>query len=65
MAEPHPKLPRDNPFWSYRDPSTGRWLTLMTAHQCRSESAHIAFQPKTRHVPPYRKQSEDSQTDET
>lgn len=32
---PSPSEPRDNPFWAYRDPHTGRWVTLMTAEQCR------------------------------
>ncbi|MDA0674032.1 MAG: hypothetical protein O3C67_10065 [Cyanobacteria bacterium] len=48
MAEPQHKSPRDNPFWCYRDPLTGRWLTVMTADQCQSESAQAAFQPKVR-----------------
>jgi hypothetical protein len=52
MADLPEKLPRDNPFWSYRDPLTGRWLTLMTANQCENEMAHTAFQPRVRQAPP-------------
>ena len=51
MADLPKKLPRDNPFWSYRDPLTGRWLTVMTANQCENETAHTAFRPKVRQAP--------------
>ncbi len=43
-----PKQPRDNPFWSYRDPITGRWLTVMTSDQWQQGKAEQAFQPKAR-----------------
>lgn len=44
---PSPPEPRDNPFWAYRDPHTGRWVTLMTAEQCRRLSKQV-FIPKNR-----------------
>ncbi|WP_008309593.1 hypothetical protein [Leptolyngbya sp. PCC 6406] len=43
-----PQSPRDNPFWSYRDPLTGRWLTVMTTKQWQQNLAQTAFQPKVR-----------------
>ena len=48
VEQPQLKEPRDNPFWSYRDPLTGRWLTVMTSNQCQQGAAEIAFQPKVR-----------------
>ncbi|MDA0268527.1 MAG: hypothetical protein O2890_06595 [Cyanobacteria bacterium] len=48
MAQPDRKLPRDNPFWTYRDPITGRWLTVMTASQWQQMPKTCPFEPKLR-----------------
>lgn len=45
-----PSPPRINPFWAYRDPVTGRWLTLMTAEQCQNPQAGQHFEPRRRHA---------------
>jgi hypothetical protein len=42
-----PKPPRINPYWAYRDPVSGKWLTLMTSAQCE-QLAHPVFSPKIR-----------------
>ncbi|MEL6381722.1 MAG: hypothetical protein AAFQ89_04485 [Cyanobacteria bacterium J06626_18] len=39
---------RTNPFWAYRDPLTGRWITVMTATQFQQSAAHQAFAPQMR-----------------
>ncbi|MGD1907918.1 MAG: hypothetical protein ACFB0C_18290 [Leptolyngbyaceae cyanobacterium] len=42
------KSPRDNPFWTYRDPITGRWLTVMTSSQWQQTAEAYPFEPKLR-----------------
>jgi hypothetical protein len=54
-----PKLPRINPFWTYRDPLSGRWLTLMTAMQC-DQLMQPVFTPKTRQTQPNPSTSSDT-----
>jgi hypothetical protein len=48
MAQLDPKSPRDNPFWTYRDPITGRWLTVMTPNQWQQAAKTCSFEPKLR-----------------
>ncbi|MEM6519200.1 MAG: hypothetical protein AAF722_07695 [Cyanobacteria bacterium P01_C01_bin.70] len=38
---------RHNPFWAYRDPHSGRWMTLMTAEQCQCAAKRV-FTPQLR-----------------
>lgn len=49
MVKPSAQKPlRTNPFWTYRDPLTGRWVTVMTSRQCRQASRKQVFTPQTR-----------------
>ncbi len=43
--QPCPSETRDNPFWAYRDPRSGRWVTLMTSEQCH-RLKHRVFMPR-------------------
>ncbi|MEM6437220.1 MAG: hypothetical protein AAF773_25690 [Cyanobacteria bacterium P01_D01_bin.115] len=43
--------PRKNPFWAYRDPHSGRWITLMTATQCCQLAKQVFTPRKRRSVP--------------
>lgn len=44
----HRKAPRINPFWAYRDPLSGRWVTVMSSLQCQQVIQKQAFTPQTR-----------------
>jgi hypothetical protein len=48
--QPPSSAPRDNPFWTYRDPQSGRWVTLMTAEQCQQLGQQV-FKPRNSQIP--------------
>lgn len=60
---PSPPEPRDNPFWAYRDPHSGRWVTLMTAEQCRRLAKQV-FKPQSRQEADH-PQAPDDESDES
>ncbi|MDB9529162.1 hypothetical protein PN498_24430 [Oscillatoria sp. CS-180] len=48
-----------NPFWSYRDPHSGRWITVMTSAQWQQVPGQ-AFAPKVRKSPFSKRRDSDS-----
>ncbi|MEM9003296.1 MAG: hypothetical protein AAGE59_07190 [Cyanobacteria bacterium P01_F01_bin.86] len=49
MKSSNQKSLRTNPFWAYRDPLSGRWITVMTAKQYQQSTEPWAFTPQVRH----------------
>ncbi|MBE7380186.1 MAG: hypothetical protein F6J95_002100 [Leptolyngbya sp. SIO1E4] len=48
MAKPsHQKTLRKNPFWAYRDPISGQWITLMPDAQGQESATQSTLTPPT------------------